>query len=57
MIRGECTTGENITENERTIKYIPSRLQGAAYTTRPEVRGEVFTPKSGFYAVNALALK
>lgn len=55
--RGDGTTGENITENVRTIKSIPLRLQGADFPTRLEVRGEVFMPKAGFEALNARALK
>ncbi|GHY09338.1 DNA ligase (NAD(+)) LigA [Vibrio cholerae] len=55
--RGDGMTGENITENVRTIKAIPLRLQGADFPTRLEVRGEVFMPKAGFEALNARALK
>ncbi|HFC9431145.1 DNA ligase (NAD(+)) LigA [Vibrio cholerae] len=55
--RGDGTTGENITENVRTIKSIPLRLQGADFPTRLEVRGEVFMPKAGFEALNTRALK
>ncbi len=55
--RGDGTPGENITENVRTIKSIPLRLQGADFPTRLEVRGEVFMPKAGFEALNARALK
>ncbi|EKO3487917.1 NAD-dependent DNA ligase LigA [Vibrio fluvialis] len=55
--RGDGTTGENITENVRTIKSIPLRLQGSGWPTRIEVRGEVFMPKAGFEKMNAEALK
>lgn len=55
--RGDGTTGENITENVRTIKAIPLRLQDADFPTCLEVRGEVFMPKAGFEALNARALK
>ncbi|EPO2919503.1 DNA ligase [Vibrio cholerae] len=55
--RGDGTTGENITENVRTIKSIPLRLQGADFPTRLEVRGEVFMPKAGFEALNTRSLK
>lgn len=55
--RGDGTTGENITENVRTIKSIPLRLQGTGWPTRIEVRGEVFMPKAGFEKMNAEALK
>ncbi len=55
--RGDGSTGENITENVRTIKSIPLKLQGEGWPNRLEVRGEVFMPKSSFDALNARALK
>ncbi|WED21018.1 NAD-dependent DNA ligase LigA [Vibrio sp. JC009] len=55
--RGDGSTGENITENVRTIKAIPLKLQGEGWPQRIEVRGEVFMPKAGFDALNEKALK
>ena len=55
--RGDGSTGENITENVRTIRCIPLTLQGEGWPTRLEVRGEVFMPKAGFDALNERALK
>ncbi|MCL9782839.1 NAD-dependent DNA ligase LigA [Vibrio sp. S4M6] len=55
--RGDGTTGENITENVRTISSIPLKLQGEGWPTRIEIRGEVFMPKKGFDKLNEMALK
>ena len=55
--RGDGTVGENITENVRTIKSIPLRLQGTGFPDILEVRGEVFMPKASFDALNKQAIK
>ncbi|MFT6918260.1 MAG: DNA ligase (NAD+) [Cognaticolwellia sp.] len=55
--RGDGTVGENITENVRTIKSIPLRLQGTSFPDILEVRGEVFMPKASFDALNKQAIK
>ena len=41
-------TGEEITENVRTIRSVPLRLRGEGYPELLEVRGEVFMPKAAF---------
>ena len=48
--RGDGETGEEITENLKTIKNIPLRLRSAV--TELEVRGEVFMPKESFAKLN-----
>ncbi len=50
--RGDGQTGEDITQNVRTIKNVPLRLQGDDFPARLEVRGEVYMPKAGFEAYN-----
>lgn len=51
--RGDGQTGENITENVKTIANVPLRLRGENVPQRIEVRGEVFMPKHGFEALNS----
>ncbi len=50
--RGDGQTGEDVTQNVRTIKNVPLRLQGNQTPTRIEIRGEVYMPKAGFDAYN-----
>ena len=45
--RGDGETGEDVTENLRTIRSVPLRLQGAP-PPLIEVRGEVYLPWDGF---------
>ncbi|MHC1623569.1 MAG: NAD-dependent DNA ligase LigA [Candidatus Methanospirareceae archaeon] len=53
--RGDGKTGENITQNLRTVKTIPLRILSDDGVSVPllEVRGEVFIPVSKFKALNA----
>ncbi len=53
--RGDGTTGENITQNIRTIHSIPLKLLGQNIPDVLEVRGEVFMPKAGFERLNQVA--
>ncbi|MBE6954327.1 MAG: NAD-dependent DNA ligase LigA [Ruminococcaceae bacterium] len=49
--RGDGETGEDVTENLKTIRSIPMTLENAP--ARLIVRGEVFMPKAVFHAINA----
>ena len=53
--RGDGATGENVTQNVRTMKSVPLRLFGSGYPDVLEVRGEVFMPKAGFERLNRQA--
>ncbi|TMR07077.1 NAD-dependent DNA ligase LigA [Actinomadura soli] len=53
VTRGDGRTGEDVTNNVRTIADIPSRLAGDGWPDVLEVRGEVFLPVDGFEQVNA----
>lgn len=55
--RGDGQTGENITQNLRTVPSIPLKLMGSGWPQRLEVRGEVYMPKAGFDALNQQAQK
>ena len=50
--RGDGATGEDVTQNLRTVKAIPLHLRGATPAVL-EVRGEVYMPRAGFEAYNA----
>jgi len=50
--RGDGYTGEDITQNARTIPSVPLRLMGKGFPSRLEVRGEVYISKQGFKELN-----
>ena len=49
--RGDGTVGEDVTENLKTIRSIPMKIENAP--SRLIVRGEVFMPKTSFEKLNA----
>lgn len=51
--RGDGVTGEEITQNVKTIRAIPLRLQWDRPPARLEVRGEAFLPLDTFDQINA----
>ena len=55
--RGDGTTGEDVTQNIRTIKTVPLKLSGNGWPKVLEVRGEVFISHQGFKLLNESQVK
>ena len=55
VTRGDGQTGEDITQNAKTIRNLPLWLADATDIPLLEVRGEVLMPKAGFERLNRLA--
>ncbi|MDE4454575.1 NAD-dependent DNA ligase LigA [Psychrobacter sp. DAB_AL62B] len=55
VTRGDGQTGEDITQNAKTIRNLPLWLAAATDIPLLEVRGEVLMPKAGFERLNRLA--
>ena len=51
--RGDGTEGELVTQNLKTVRSIPLRLQGSGWPSPVEVRGEVFISHEEFRRINA----
>lgn len=51
--RGDGTTGDDVTQNVRTIRNVPTVLRAARIPPLLEVRGEIFMPNEAFAAMNA----
>ncbi|MCU1423541.1 MAG: ligA [Microbacteriaceae bacterium] len=51
--RGDGVVGEDVTDNIRYVKVIPTRLAGSGHPPLVEVRGEVFFETEVFEALNA----
>ena len=52
ITRGDGVQGDDVTNNIKTIKSIPLRLQ-KGHPDELEVRGEIFMPRKGFNTLNA----
>lgn len=50
--RGDGSTGEDITQNVRTVKSVPLKLRGNNWPKIIEIRGEIYMPKLGFEKLN-----
>src|SRR4030067_672677 len=55
--RGDGSTGEDVTQNVRTIRTVPLKLHGKGWPQVLEVRGEIVIPKKAFEKLNAEQLK
>lgn len=55
--RGDGQTGEDITQNVRTIASVPLALNGSDMPEILEVRGEIFMPLAGFAKMNERAVE
>ncbi len=53
--RGDGVTGEDVTQNVRTIASVPLKLAGRSIPEVLEVRGEVYMSHAGFEALNQQA--
>ncbi len=50
--RGDGATGEDVTQNVRTIDAVPLKLYGDDYPKVLEVRGEIYMSRDGFAELN-----
>ena len=53
VTRGDGTEGDIVTDNVKTIRSIPLKLQGDNYPAEFEMRGEILMPWSTFEELNA----
>ena len=52
VTRGDGTQGDDVTENVKTIRSIPLRLQPGDWPARFEIRGEILMPWESFERLN-----
>jgi DNA ligase (NAD+) len=52
LTRGDGITGENITQNIKTINCIPLKLSGSNFPDKFDIRGEVFIDILDFFKLN-----
>ncbi len=50
--RGDGSTGDDITDNARTVRDVPLRLVGGEYPDTVEIRGEMYMEKEAFAQLN-----
>ncbi len=55
LTRGDGRSGEDITQNVRTLESVPLVLSGLGFPEVLEVRGEIYMPREGFERLNARA--
>jgi len=52
VTRGDGVSGDDVTQNVKTIKSIPLKLMGDDFPNEFEIRGEIFMSKDVFNALN-----
>ena len=52
VTRGDGVQGDDVTENVKTIRCIPLRLNGNGYPEEFEIRGEILMPWTSFETLN-----
>jgi DNA ligase (NAD+) len=52
VTRGDGITGDDVSNNVRTIKSIPMQLHGSGFPDEFEIRGEIYLPHKSFEKIN-----
>lgn len=52
VTRGDGVQGDNVTNNIKTIRSVPLKLNGNEYPERFDIRGEIILPLEGFAQMN-----